>query len=151
MPAVEQNRLAIALNIEPGEGGRLALLWTQSFVIGIALVSFYAASSALFLSAYGSDKLPHMYIAAAIVSALFGLSYARFTKRNSPSSILIGTSVAMLIMVVGLRISLDTADGIWPSLLLRACYPLLQAMLAVLLWDLAGRMFDVRQGKRLFD
>ena len=119
MPAVEQNRLAIALNIEPGEGGRLALLWTQSFVIGIALVSFYAASSALFLSAYGSDKLPHMYIAAAIVSALFGLSYARFTKRNSPSSILIGTSVAMLIMVVGLRISLDTADGIWPSLLLR--------------------------------
>jgi ABC-type uncharacterized transport system permease subunit len=102
VPAVEQNRLAIALNIEPGEGGRLALLWTRSFVIGIALVSFYAASSALFLSAYGSDKLPHVYIAAAIVSALFGLSYARFTKRNSPSSILIGTSVAMLIMVVGL-------------------------------------------------
>ena len=150
MPENEPNRVALALNVEPGEGGRLALLWTQSFVMGIALVSFYAASSALFLSAYGSDRLPHMYITAAVVSTLFGLAYARFLKRNSPAAILVGTSVAMLIMIVGLRVSLDTADGIWPRLLLRACYPLLQAMLAVLLWDLAGRLFDVRQGKRLF-
>ncbi len=91
-----------------------------------------------------------MYITAAVVSTLFGLAYARFLKRRTPSATLIGTSIAMLIMILGLRISLDTSQGIWPSLLLRACYPLLQAMLAVLLWDLAGRLFDVRQGKRLF-
>ena len=150
MPEHQSNRLALALNVEPGEGGRLALLWAQSFVIGIALVSFYAASSALFLSAYGSDKIPHMYIVAAVVSAVFGLAYGGFLKRSTPERILIGSSVVMLVMVVGLRISLDTAAGDWPSLLLRACYPLLQAMLAVLLWDQAGRLFDVRQGKRLF-
>lgn len=144
------NALALALNVEPGEGGRLALLWTQSFFIGISLVSYYSASSALFLSAYGSETLPYVYIAAAFVSTLTGLAYLRIQDRMAFSTVLLGNSAILLASVVVLRLSLDAAVGPWPAFLLLSWYPVMHALEAVTLWDTAGRLFDVRQSKRLF-
>jgi AAA family ATP:ADP antiporter len=150
VPEVRPNPIAIALNVEPGEGGRLALLFTQSFFVGIVLVSFYTASSALFLSTYGSGKIPHMYVAAAVISTIIGSVYTWFQKSRGTSASVFATSLFLLVIVISFRFSLGRQANDIASFGLLAWYPVIYALLAVILWHSAGRLFDVRQGKRLF-
>lgn len=58
--------------------------------MGIAIVSFFAASSALFLTEFGAEALPYVYIVFAGVSTLTGGVYARFEKRRSVRTLLAG-------------------------------------------------------------
>ena len=144
------NALALALRIEPGEGRPLAYLLVHSFFVGIALVSFYAASSALFLTNYGAGVLPYVYIASAVVSTSLGWVYSRLEKRWALPRLLAGTLFFLFLSVTILRIIQGATAASWPSFALLAWFPLVNALASVVLWDLAGRIFDVRQGKRLY-
>ncbi len=144
------NALAQALNIEPGEGRPLVLLLGHSFFMGIAIVSFFAASSALFLAAFSPEALPYVYIVSAGVSTLTGGIYSRFEKRLPISTLLTGTLVFLLVSVCAFRLSLGATDARWPAFGLMVWHIVLCALFNVEFWGLAGRLFNVRQGKRLF-
>ena len=70
-----------ALNVQPGEGRPLALLLLHSFFTGLAIVSFYTASSALFLHQFSIELLPFVYIGSAITSTAAGWAYGLGRKR----------------------------------------------------------------------
>ena len=85
---VEQNAWAAALKVEPGEGVALGWLVGFSFFQGIVLASFYVASSALFLSTYGSEAIPWVYIASTFVASGTGALYYRVERCWTPSRLL---------------------------------------------------------------
>lgn len=146
----QTNALSRAMNIEPGEGWPLTLLMAHSFFVGIVIVTFFAASSALFLTEFGSETLPYVYIASAIISTLTGSVYSRFEKWLSIRKLLTGTLLFLLLSVTVFRLSLWFTDAYWPAFGLMAWFTVLNALLSVEFWGLTGRLLDVRQAKRLF-
>ncbi|MDA0748069.1 MAG: Npt1/Npt2 family nucleotide transporter, partial [bacterium] len=118
--------------------------------MGIAIVSYFAASTALFLTEFGSESLPYVYIASAVVSTLTGVVYARFEKKLPIQKLLVGTLSFLLLSVSVFRVGIQLTDARWPAFCLMAWYTVLHALLSVEFWGLASRLFDVRQGKRLF-
>jgi ATP:ADP antiporter, AAA family len=146
----DRGALASALKVEPGEGTPLAWLVAFSFFAGIVQVSFYAASSALFLSTYGTETIPWVYIASAFVSTIAGAIYYRVERLLSPYRLLSGTLLFIFLSIVGLRMGLMTTDRPWPAFGLLTWFPVVSGLMSVVMWTLAGSIFDVRQGKRLF-
>jgi AAA family ATP:ADP antiporter len=122
----------------------------HSFFMGIAIVTFFAASSALFLTEFGSETLPYVYIASAIISTLTGMVYTWFEKWVSIRKLLIGTLFFLLLSVSAFRLGLQYTDAHWPAFGMMAWFTVLNALLSVEFWGLAGRLLDVRQAKRLF-
>jgi HEAT repeat protein len=139
-----------AFNVRRGETVPLLFMLAHSFFLGMALVNFETAASALFLSKSNVSLIPYVYICAAAVVAAIGVLYSAVERRVSFASLLAGSLTSLLIMIVGLRISLSLSTGRWPTLLLLGAVEVLTILTGLVFWGLAGRLFHVRQGKRLF-
>ncbi len=137
-------------NIRPGEGKSVALMLLHSFFIGISLVYFEMAATALFLSRMDKDILPYLYIAAAILSAFVGFGYSRIKERMSFPNLMTATLLFLLILVGAFRLGLTLTDGRWLLFGLLSCNRVLIMLADFEYWSVAGRLYDIRQGKRLF-
>lgn len=143
-------RIGQTLGIQPGEGEAFLLLLGQSFFLGIALITDYSAANALFLSRFSSEMLPYVYLVAAGVIILTGLGFYRLQTLIPFPVLLIGNFTLLVTGLVSLRILLDVSghDVVYFSVLV--WLRLLWVLGNLGLWTLAGRLFTLRQGKRLF-
>jgi ATP/ADP translocase/HEAT repeat protein len=142
--------LLSAFNIAPGEGLPVALLLGHSFFMGLAGVLFYTAASAVFLAAFSPAALPYVYIASAGFVALCGFLYARIEARTPVSLLLPATLVLLVLSVVAWRLGLWLTHATWLAFGLLLWLRVLVVLTNLVFWGLAGRLFNVRQGKRLF-
>ncbi len=138
------------LDINEGEERPLGLLLIYAFFMGVTLASFFAASSGLFLVSFTSGALPYVYITAAIVSGLTGGLFALLKERLSLTGLLYATQVFLLASVLIFWLGLQSARSDWATFSILAWFTVISALNNVALWGLAGQLFDVRQGKRLF-
>ncbi|MBN1993051.1 MAG: HEAT repeat domain-containing protein [Anaerolineae bacterium] len=144
------NRLSVALNIRPGEGQLVMLLLVHSLFIGIAKVFTSAAASALFINAYSAQALPYVYIGVAVAVSLVGFVYTRLEEHLSFKALLVA-NLSMLLMGLGaFRLVLGLTGARWPTLALMIWFEMLWALTGLEFWGLASRLFNLRQGKRLF-
>ncbi len=143
--------VATLFKIRPGEELPTGLLLLHSFFVGVALVFFETTSYALFLETFGVDKLPYVYIASSLFITLFGLLYSRFEDRFPLSRLLTYTLSFLLFSVLLLwgLLTFTTAPP-WLSMGLVIWHSLMAALIGLEFWGLAGHLFNVRQGKRLF-
>jgi HEAT repeat protein len=142
--------LLAAFNIAPGEGLPVALLLSHSFFMGLAGVLFYTAASAVFLAAFAPTTLPYFYIASSVFVALCGFLYAKLEARL-PISLLLPTTLVLLVLsVVGWRLGLWLTHAAWLAFGLLCWLRVLMVLTNLVFWGLAERLFNVRQGKRLF-
>jgi AAA family ATP:ADP antiporter len=142
--------LLSACNIAPGEGLQVALLLSHSFFMGLAGVLFYTAASAVFLAAFAPTTLPYVYIASAGFVALCGFLYAKLEARLPVSLLLPATLVLLMLSVVGWRLGLWLTQATWLAFGLLLWLRVLVVLTNLVFWGLAERLFNVRQGKRLF-
>ena len=142
--------LLSAFNIAPGEGLPVALLLSHSFFMGLAGALFYTAASAVFLAAFAPTTLPYSYIASSVFVALCGLLYAKLEARMPISLLLPATLVLLVLSVVGWRLGLWLTHAAWLAFGLLCWLRVLMVLTNLVFWGLAERLFNVRQGKRLF-
>jgi ATP:ADP antiporter, AAA family len=142
--------LLSAFNIAPGEGLPVALLLSHSFFMGLAGVLFYTAASAVFLVAFAPTTLPYFYIASSVFVALCGFLYAKLEARMPISLLLPATLVLLVFSVVGWRLGLWLTHATWLAFGLLCWLRVLVVLTNLVFWGLAERLFNVRQGKRLF-
>ena len=83
------DRLLSLLNTEPGEGRLVVLLLATSFCVGAANVFVYTAAYALFLTEFGAQALPYVYIGISVVVTLFSYLYMKAGERISFSGLLL--------------------------------------------------------------
>lgn len=144
------NKLASLLNIEPGEGRLASLLFLHSFLMGMANNFVQTAAFALFMAEFDAQTLAWVYIANALVIPLFTFLYLRLGNRLAFSRLLLINlgflSLITLVFWLGLRLS---GARLWVFTL-----PILFQVVVnfgnLEFWTLAGRLLNVRQGKRLF-
>jgi HEAT repeat protein/ATP/ADP translocase len=138
------------LGVRPGEGVATVLLFTHSVFIGITLTFLETASYALFLTEFDAKILPYAYIIAAVFSTLSGYIHTRIEEHVSFSGLLSGTLMVVLAAIIALYISLQVSGSEWVVMILSVSYYVLTVLAYLEFWALTGRMFNLRQGKRLY-
>ncbi len=142
--------VATIFKIRPGEELPTGLLLLHSFFVGVSLVFFETTSYALFLEAFGVDKLPYVYIVSSLFITFFGFIYSRFEERFSFSRLLSYTLAFLLFSVLLLWGLLTFTTSSWLPMALVIWHSLMAALIGLEFWGVAGHLFNVRQGKRLF-
>ena len=125
-------------------------MWVHSFWIGISLIFFETASNVLFLLNFSSEQLPYIFIGISFVIPLVGWGYAKLRDRFTFAHYLTANLAILLVSICGIRLVLSGFDSKWPSLFMVIWSEALIVLTGNEFWGLAGRLFNVRQGKRLF-
>ena len=142
-------RINTWFNIRPGEERPTALMLLHSFFMGISTVFFETAASALFLAQFDASALPFVYLAAAGVSILTGLTYTRLKDRVGFATLMIGTLGSLLLLVCLTRLGLSAFEAGWLVFSMMVAYRLISILTDLEYWALAARLYDVQQSKRL--
>ena len=141
-------RLAEVLAIEQGEGVPVSLMMSVGILIGIARMLLYTAGYGLFLEQYGSGDLPMLYIAVSVIAAGLSGVYLRISNFVNFRTLIIGNLLFSAGVTVVLWVGLGQVSAL--LLALPVWYETLEVLTTLAFWSLAGRVLNVRQGKRLF-
>ena len=136
--------------LEAGEGRTASLMLAHAFCMGLATVFFETAASALFLTRFPATAIPIVYIAAAIVSVVVGLAYAKLERRIAFWPLMTGTLAFLAGSVLMFRVAISFTDAAIVVFALFVWYRLLSILTDVEYWAVATRLYDIRQAKRLF-
>ena len=142
-------RLAQALSIKPGES-RVA-----SLMIGIMLFTAMGAAvggigiEALFFARFGVEYLPYMFLGLGVTSMLvsFGITAALGSAPRRLLYLAIPLFIALILITARLAL-LAKFNWLYPALWLGK--EILNSLNGILIWGVAGVLFDTRQAKRLF-
>lgn len=128
----------------------VALLIGQSVSFGLMLAFLISSVSAIFLSAFGSERLPYVYIGVGVMAsaAFYGLGEL---QRRWPLTRLTVTLVSSFVAFHLLGWSLMLLpDSAWVSAPLLALFQIFIPTGFVVMGSQAGRLLDVRQIKQQF-
>lgn len=143
-------RMDALFSIHEGERKLVMLLFLQYFCMGFAAAFTQATAFALFLTRFGAEKLPLLYIAMAVTVTLLTLAYTRLGGRLSFSRRLEAGVGGQLLITVGFAVGLAVSDPGWLIFALPVLFQIIVGFGNLTFWSLAGRILNVRQGKRLF-
>ena len=134
----------------PSLRAQLILLTGQTFSLGLTLAFLIIPASAIFLSTYGSERLPYTYIVVALFGFLSASALTSLQRRWSLPQLAITTSGSLAALFFISWLALSLADARWISFVLLVVFSLFIQIGFVFIGGQAGRLFDVRQIKRLF-
>lgn len=138
-------------NLRSGEGQIVALLLVHSFFIGISQILLRTTATTLYLVKFNAQDMPYVYIGSAIAAPLVGFIYARLQDKLSFRKLLIFNLSLLLAMLIVFRVIIEFApESGFVSLGLYIWYYVQDVLINLEFWTLAGQLFDVQQGKRLF-
>lgn len=138
---------------DPHAQERTITLWLmgQLFFVVVALLFMYVASNAIFLSTFGADWIPLVYVATAVVVSTLSYGVVKLRQRWSLATIALGSSTGVALVYLAAWVILGLPQGEWVTFVLMIMFPLhITLLIALMIGGQAGELFDVRQMKRLF-
>lgn len=143
-------RFSRILNIYPGEGQAISLLLLFSFTSGLTTSFYYTVSTSFFLTYFDRSQFPVAYIAMGLLSYISWRILHELDKKLPITRQLI-FKLGFLSFSTTILISLwQLIPGPTLAFILFIWVRVLMLIVALTFWGLAGKMFDLRQGKRLF-
>lgn len=137
------------LKVYVHEFSRFVWICSIFFVIFFVTAIFRTYVDAAFLKRYGPQYIPWMLVINALLTfVVFGFA-DRLARRFTDPSLLTGFLAIYAGSVTVLFFSVKGGADISYPILYQLLY-LLDSVLLVYLWNIAGDLFDARQGKRLF-
>jgi len=86
----------------------------------------------------------------AIIVTAVGIGYAKLQGHLTFPSLLLTNLGVLLVSIAAFWVALSLTDSPWPRFVLFIWAEVATILISLELWGLAGRLFHVRQGKRLF-
>ncbi|HNE02918.1 MAG TPA: Npt1/Npt2 family nucleotide transporter [Anaerolineales bacterium] len=145
-----KSRILALLNIRRGEEKNVFLMLTQYFFMGAAMLFVQSASLALFFTAWDATAMPYIYLGIAVIVSTITAIFLKISERTSLARFLILSVLFVLFGSIALRIGLAFTSSKWLLLALPIWSQTLVNITVTAFWTLAGNIFDVRQGKRIF-
>jgi CRP-like cAMP-binding protein/HEAT repeat protein len=143
-------RVQEVFNLEPGEGHMASLVMGYAILLFSSNVLAITASLGLFFGPYDAATLPYTYVVLMFIGPLTSLIYLRLEGRFSLSRTLLIVHVALLFSLILLPLILSRSE----APVLRFILPVYLEVNVILtyasFWNLLGRIYNLRQGKRLF-
>lgn len=143
-------RFAAGLGIRSDEVARLQTVLLCSLLLGACLELYYTAANAIYLAHYGVGGLPDVYIANGLVVVLFGVAYAALGRRLRFARLTFVVSGLLALTIVAVWLGVRLSPGRPAAFVMMMWFRLLFIYTTLGLWELVSRLFEVRQGKRLF-
>lgn len=144
------NRLFQVMNVRDEEVSLVGLMLLHSFFVGVPRIFAATVANTRFLSDYNAGLLPLIYIASAVLNPLIAFGLARLGRRLNFTRFLLLNLVLQVTSLLAFRVLFDSVEAAWPSLAFAIWFEVLWVLSGLQFWSLAGRLFDIRQGKRLF-
>jgi len=141
--------LGRVVTLRPGEGRVIALLAALFATVEAGRGIGEVAADTLFISRFGAEALPYLFVALGLVSMVVALGYGaalgRFGRRRVLVSLLVGFAAILVVERLAIAVS-STAmlPVVWISIYV------IGAILLTIVWTVAGSTLDMRQAKRLF-
>lgn len=129
---------------------RLLLLVGQSLSLGVLLSLLIICASALFLTRFGSQALPTVYISVALLGSLVFYGYGELQRRFPLPALSLATLGAVALFFLLTWLGLLLSDAGWIVFILMVSFSVIIQLGFVLLGNQAGRLFDVREMKGKF-
>jgi len=137
-------------NIESDEKISVVLFLIQSVFLGIFYGAFDVGAHALFLSVYPASMIPNAYVISGIVGIILTSIYARVQSRYKFSTVAIINLIFISLSTALLRVLFQFTESSWLVFLIFVMMGPLNIIALLGFWGAVGRMFSLRQGKRLF-
>jgi AAA family ATP:ADP antiporter len=145
-----KNAILKAFNIRKGEETAISLLLLYSFFMGSVIAFFYTSATSLFVVSFDSGVLPFAYIGGGIMSYLVWLIYVRVERAISFPNLVLSGIVLLLLSVGFFVVGNQYFNSKWLTFLMFVWIRVFVFISVVGFWGLATKMFDLRQGKRIF-
>lgn len=139
-----------ALNIEGNEIVPVILLITQSVFLGVFYGTFDIGAHTMFLKTYPEDMIPKAYIISGIVGVILTSLFSKFQSKIQFSKLANYTLLFISIITVLLRLFFELSNADWTVFLVFILLGPLNILAIVSFWGTVGRIFNLRQGKRLY-
>lgn len=139
-----------ALNIETGESLQVQLLIAQSLFLGMFYMSYEIAATALFLNSYSSEMLPKAFLISGLVGFALTALYSRLQSKINFSVLISVNLFVIFLITIALRLLFDYTHQKELIFLIFVFMGPLNLLGLIGFWGMAGRLFTLRQGKRLF-
>lgn len=144
-----KNLLERYLKVYPHELNKFLWISGIFFVSALGLAFFRNYVDAAFLKRYGPQYIPYMLVINALLTfAVFGVANRlgrRFLDYSILSWFMLFYGVSSIVLFFMVKADYSIAYPILYQLLY-----LLDSIMLVYLWNVAGDLFDARQGKRIF-
>lgn len=139
------------MDIQRGEGRRVTLLLTMSFLMGMFLATVNVASRSLFLEHFDENRdLPEAFLLSGAIGLVATILY-NFLQNRIPFILL--ASLSLLVMT-GVTAFLEFGEGFFsnPNTIFKIGFTQLipfSFLIYLIFWGTFGRLFNTRQAKRL--
>jgi len=139
-----------ALNIDKSEKTCVSLFLLQSVFLGIFYGAFDVGAHALFLNIYPASMIPNAYVISGIVGIVVTTLYARIQNRIPFSTLAIINLLFISFITAILRLAFSFTESNALIFLIFVMMGPLNIIAMLGFWGAVGRIFTLRQGKRLF-
>ena len=140
-----------AFDIRDGEFSRALLMQVNFFLLISSILIIKPTVNALFISKFGVEKLPVVFILVALTAGVISTVYSRLLKKYSLIKIIVKTlqsSGIALLLFWGLLL-FNFLEG-WVLFVFYIWSVIFSVLSASQFWILANLVFNPREAKRLF-
>ncbi|MHC1705564.1 MAG: hypothetical protein AB9846_16810 [Tenuifilaceae bacterium] len=143
-------KLYEALNIRKDEVLPVSLFIFQSVFLGFFLGTFDVGANTLFLNEFDSSMISKAFAVSGLVGIVLTSLYSYFQGRIIFSRLAVFNLLAVFLITFMLRAGYYFSDSKWLAFGLFVMMGPLNIVALVGFWGTVTRLFDLRQGKRIF-
>ncbi|MEI6457150.1 MAG: HEAT repeat domain-containing protein, partial [bacterium] len=143
-------RIFKLLSLRREESKPVFLLMTFSFFVGLTVSFYFTASNAIFLKHFKPGMISLSYIISGAVVYFIWWLLSRLDKKLSIPKQVMGKLLFILLTVLAISIGVWLYDTAWLAFVMFTWVRVLSYVILVSFWGLAGNLFNIRQGKRIF-
>jgi ATP/ADP translocase len=135
---------------KPDEIRLVFQMFAHSFLFGFAYTLLETIADAMFLTQFGAKALPYAYMAGTVLTVMAALTYARLESYTQPARLFLLVVAILAALLAAARLGFVFIDARYMSVALRVSCGLIYLLMELEFWSLAGTLFTLRQGKRVF-
>jgi AAA family ATP:ADP antiporter len=145
-----RDKLFELLGIESGEESMVSMLLTQSVFLGIFFGAFDISAHSLFLSIFDEKMMAKGYVVSGIAGIILTSLYTWLQTRMQFRNFAIINLLVVTLLTLVLWIALVLSPAKWVIFIVFIMLGPLNILAMLGFWGTTGRLFTLRQGKRLF-
>ncbi len=138
------------MNIRPEEAKAVFMLMAFSFFTGLTLSFYFTASNALFLKHFDPSMIPVSFIASGVLIYLAWLVFSKIDRKLSFHKQVTTKLLFVFITVLIISAGVYWLNNSWLIFITYTWVRIVVYITLVTFWGIAGKLFNIRQGKRIF-
>ena len=146
-----RDRLFTLLGIESGDESMVPMLLTQSVFLGIFMGAFDISAHSLFLAIFDEKMMARGYVVSGIAGIVLISLYNWFQTRMQFRNLSIMNLIVVTSLTLVLWVALILNPAKWVIFIVFIMLGPLNILAMLGFWGTTGRLFTLRQGKRIFE